>query len=157
MSIRNQTGSRNRGQRRQHSILEVRNFICAHIKRNDPASRRLVQYISMQSCQMVLLVRDAKTGKIVVQPPEKELWLLREKSGMGRAAKNEWNVIRSVGPDFFQEMDDYRQWHFGFKDVRILFQCSANVLAHSSSTMISLYGIWNLVSILRHCTITSKR
>lgn len=116
MSVRTQTGSRSHGVRRQHAILEVRNFICGHIKRNDPASRRFVQYISMRTCDMAVLVRDAQTGKIIVRPPEEELWLIRQKSGMGRAAKNDWNVIKSIGPTFFQEMDDHRQWHFGFKD-----------------------------------------
>jgi hypothetical protein len=65
---------------------------------------------------MIVLVRDAKTGLILVEPPESELWLLREKSGVGRAAKNEWNVLKEVGPDLFKEMDDHRRWHLGFTD-----------------------------------------
>ncbi|MCJ1377759.1 hypothetical protein MMC17_000855 [Xylographa soralifera] len=113
MSVRQQSGSRGGG-RRTHAILEARNFICAHVKRNDPASRRFIQYLSMQTNRMLLLVRDAKTGRIISKPPEEDLWLLREKSGIGRAAKNEWNVIKKVGPDFFKEMDDHRRWHFGF-------------------------------------------
>lgn len=83
---------------------------------NDPVSRRFIQYLAMQACRLVVLVRDAKTGKIIVEPPEDQLWLIREKAGLGRAAKNEWNNIKSVGPDFFEEMDERRQWHFGFQE-----------------------------------------
>ena len=112
-SIRQQSISRGGG-RRTHAILEARNFVCAHVKRNDPASRRFIQYLSMQTNRMLILVRDAKTGRIILNPPEEDLWLLREKSEIGRAAKNEWNVIKKVGTDFFKEMDDHRRWHFGF-------------------------------------------
>jgi hypothetical protein len=115
--MRSQTGSRGHGIRRTHAILETRSFVCAHIKRNDPISRRLVQYLSMQTSHLVLLVRDAKTGSILVKPPEDKLWLVREKSGVGRAAKNEWNIIQQVGTNFFEEMDKHRRWHFGFKEV----------------------------------------
>ncbi|MCJ1393917.1 hypothetical protein MMC18_006793 [Xylographa bjoerkii] len=113
MSVRQQSGSRGGG-RRTHAIFEARNFICAHVKRNDAASRRFIQYLSMQPSRMLLLVRDAKTGQIISKPPEEDLWLLREKSGVGRAAKNDWNIIKKVGPDFFKEMEDHRRWHFGF-------------------------------------------
>jgi hypothetical protein len=65
---------------------------------------------------MIVLVRDAKTGRILVQPPERELWLIREKSGLGRASKNEWNILEEVGTDFFKKADDRRKWHFGFTD-----------------------------------------
>ena len=113
MSVRQQSGSRGSG-RRTHAVLEARNFVCAHIKRNDPASRRFIQYLSMQTHRMLLLVRDAKTGGIISKPPEEDLWLIREKSGIGRAAKNEWNIIKKVGSEFFKEMEDHRRWHFGF-------------------------------------------
>jgi len=63
-----------------------------------------------------MLVRDAETGRILVKPPEEERWLIRVKSGIGRAAKGEWNVIKKVGPQFFEEMDNYRKWNFGFKE-----------------------------------------
>lgn len=116
--MRSQTGSRSYGIRRTHAVIETRGFVCAHIKRNDPTSRRLVQYLSMQTARLALLVRDAKTGSILVKPPEDELWLVREKSGVGRAARNEWNVLKQVGTDFFDEMDKHRKWHFGFKEVR---------------------------------------
>jgi hypothetical protein len=102
--------------RRSYSVLEARNFICAHIKRNDPVSRRFIQYLHMQSHRLLMLVRDAETGRILVKPPEEERWLIRVKSGIGRAAKGEWNIIKKVGPQFFEEMDNYRKWNFGFKE-----------------------------------------
>lgn len=102
--------------RRSHVMLEARNFIAAHVKRNDQASRRLIRYLSMQTHRVLLLVRDAKTGRILLSPPEAELWLIRRKSGLGRAVKHEWNVQRKVGPDFFEEMEANRRWSLGFNE-----------------------------------------
>jgi hypothetical protein len=90
--------------RRSHEVIEMRNFICGHIKRDDPVSRRFIQYLSNETWEIRALVRDRKTGRIVVQPPKKELWLLREKSGWGRATRNEFNIIGEIGPDFFEQM-----------------------------------------------------
>lgn len=103
MVVNHQSGS-SRGQfRRAHAISEVRNYMCANIKRNDPATRRFLQYLAMQTSKVLVLIRDAKTGKILSSPPDDELWLNREKSGMGRASKNEWNVRAFVGKKFFEK------------------------------------------------------
>ncbi|KAF2136281.1 uncharacterized protein K452DRAFT_322524 [Aplosporella prunicola CBS 121167] len=115
MTMHHQTGARSSA-RRSHKMFETRNFICANLKRNDPVSRRVIQYMALEASSMVLLVRDGKTGEFMVRPPESELWLMREKSGIGRATRNTWNVIKSVGPEFFEEMEKHRNWHFGFKD-----------------------------------------
>lgn len=115
LTVRHQTGARGQN-RRSHAHFEARNFICAHIKRDDQVSRRLVQYLAMQTHQVLVLVRDAESGKLLITPPEDERWLYRQKSGLGRAVKNEWNVIRSIGPQFFEEMDRYREWHFSFNE-----------------------------------------
>ncbi|KAL6720831.1 hypothetical protein ACLMJK_002756 [Lecanora helva] len=115
MSENFQTGSRGRD-RRAHMISEARNFMCANVKRNDPVSRRFLQYLSMQSNKVIVLIRDAKTSKILCQPPEDQLWLNRHKSGMGRASKNEWTIRAKVGPEFFEKMERMREWHFGFND-----------------------------------------
>jgi hypothetical protein len=98
-----QTGSRSMA-RRSHEFVELRNFTCAHIKRDDPVSRRFIQYLSNETWDLRALVRDRKTGRILIQPPKEELWLLREKSGWGRAARNEFNVMAEVGPVFFEQM-----------------------------------------------------
>ncbi|XPS80532.1 hypothetical protein M3J09_012484 [Ascochyta lentis] len=110
-----QTGSRGTT-RRAHQHTEMRNFICGHIKRDDPVSRRFIQYLAMESWEMRALVRDAKTGRVLISPPEDELWLLREKSGWGRASRNEYEVQGEVGPVFFEAMDKSRKWHFGFEE-----------------------------------------
>ena len=77
--------------------------MCANIKRNDPVTRRFLQYLSMQSCEVCVLIRDAKTSEILRSPPDKELWLHRQKSGIGRASKNEWTVVAEVGQAFFEK------------------------------------------------------
>lgn len=115
MTEYHQSGSRGHA-RRAHAVIEARNFVAAHISRNDPASRRLIRYLSMQTHRVLLLVRDAKTGRILVAPPDSELWLLRDKSGIGRASKNTWNVRKEVGPSLFEEIDATRRWTLSFND-----------------------------------------
>jgi hypothetical protein len=70
----------------------------------------------MATANVIVLVRDAKTGHIVVTPPKEQLWLVREKIGYGRASKNDYHVLSEVGTKFFEEMDHFRRWHFGFAD-----------------------------------------
>jgi hypothetical protein len=110
-----QSGSRGMA-RRSHSVTEMRNFICGHIKRDDAVSRRFIQYLAMETFELRAVVRDRKTGRVLITPPDEELWLLREKSGWGRAVRNEFDVIGEVGPRFFEQMDRSRKWHFGFKE-----------------------------------------
>lgn len=90
--------------------------MCAHIKRDDQSSRRLVQYLSTQSYRVLVLVRDAETGNLLIKPPEDQRWIYREKSGLGRAVKNDWNILKSIGPEFFEEMERHRKWKFSFKE-----------------------------------------
>ncbi|PVH81349.1 hypothetical protein DL98DRAFT_571218 [Cadophora sp. DSE1049] len=116
LTVHHQKGGRRGPSRRAHMAFEARNWICAHIKRDDQASRRLVQYLAMQRHRLLVLVRDAETGSLVIKPPEEERWLWRQKAGLGRASKNEWNVIKNVGPQFFEDMEKYRGWNFSFKE-----------------------------------------
>ncbi|KAL8672046.1 MAG: hypothetical protein Q9168_003473 [Polycauliona sp. 1 TL-2023] len=109
------TGSRGQG-RRAHAITESRNFICFNMRRDDPVSRRYLQYLTMLASKVVLLVRDAKTSEILRSPPKEQLWLHREKSGFGRASKNEWDVRGEVSEKFFEQVEKNRDWHFGFND-----------------------------------------
>lgn len=106
-----QRNNNNRRMRRAVGSFEARNFMCAHIKRDDPSSRRFLQYIAMQSHRVLLLVRDAETGKIIIKPKESQLWLYRDK----RIAHDKWNILKAIGPQFFEEMDKYREWNFSFK------------------------------------------
>ena len=107
---------RNHVGRRVHASFEMRSFICAQMKRNDPVSRRFLQYASMQSSRMLILARDGKTGRIIFSPPEDELWIARTRHGYGRASKSEWETKRYVGPLFFEEADAHRKFHLGFND-----------------------------------------
>src|SRR4051794_26729944 len=136
-----QANGRN-GSRKSHAVFEARNFICAHIKRDDPASRRLIQYLSMQTHQVLLLVRDAETGRILIKPPEEERWLYRKKVGLGRASKNEWTVIKKIGPEFFDEMDKWRSWNFSFQEYYDIYVWDQE----SGLSFPSLYNIVQEVS-----------
>ncbi|KAI9694857.1 MAG: hypothetical protein M1822_000473 [Bathelium mastoideum] len=109
-----QSGGHQHG--RFHAVAETRNFSCFHVKRNDPMSRRFIKYLTMQTCDVCTLVRDGTDGRIIVQPPEEQLWLRREKFGPGRASKGDWRILKKVGKQLFEEIDKQREWRFGFDD-----------------------------------------
>lgn len=115
LTIRRQTGARSHTGR-QHMLFEARPFICGQMRRNDPVTRRFIQYLSMMSSKVLVLARDGKSGKILLEPHEEQRWLKRVKSGIGRAAKNQWQVLQSVGEKFFKEMDTKRAWSLSFND-----------------------------------------
>ncbi|UKZ52655.1 hypothetical protein TrVGV298_006436 [Trichoderma virens] len=106
-----------RGQlRRQHDVIETRNIIVGHMKRRDPVTRRFLQYLTMRTGELLVLVRDGKNGRVITAPPDAHLWTYRRKKGIGRASKNEWQNLLEVGPDYFDMTDSLREWRFGFDD-----------------------------------------
>lgn len=119
-SRRNQIGGRGQG-RRQHDIVETRNIIVGHMKRNDPITRRFLQYLIMRTGQLLVLVRGGKTGRIITAPPDEHMWTYRKKQGIGRASKNEWKNVLEVGPDYFDLTDTLREWRLGFEDYYDVF------------------------------------
>lgn len=70
----------------------------------------------MSTQRILLHVRDAKTGRILISPPKDDLWLVREKYGVGRAAKHDWKILSEVGPKFFETLEASRNWSLGFTD-----------------------------------------
>lgn len=115
-----QVGGRGRI-RRQHDIVETRNIIAGHMKRNHPVTRRFLQYLIMRTGELLVLVRDGKTGRVITAPPEEHLWTYRRKQGIGRASKNEWNNVLEIGPDYFDMTDSLREWRFSFHDYYDIF------------------------------------
>lgn len=114
-TMHNQVGSKGR-QRRQHHVEECRNIICAHMKRGDPATNRFIDYCIMQGGNLLIAVRDGVTGQVVTAPDkdQDERWIHRSKSGLGRASKNEWEVLKEINREFFDYVDFQREWHFDF-------------------------------------------
>ncbi|KAM7183928.1 hypothetical protein V8F20_012427 [Naviculisporaceae sp. PSN 640] len=110
--------------RKQQTIVEARNFVCAHMKRNDPVTRRFIQYVLMRPGEHFILVRDGKNGRIVTAPEEQHRWLVRSRPGNSRfkpgtvdvthSAENGWNVELEVDGGFFEMAREERSWHFGF-------------------------------------------
>lgn len=112
-----QVGGSRSQQRRRHDFVEARNIMVGHMKRNDSVTRRFLQYCSMRTGEVLLAVRDGKTGKIITAPRSQDaLWTLRAKKGIGRASKNEWEVELEIGPEYFDFVELYRNWHLGFDD-----------------------------------------
>lgn len=120
LSRNNQVGGRSQG-RRVHDIIETRNILVGHLKRNDPISRRFLQYLSMRTGELLIMVRDGKTGRVITAPPSEHLWTYRKKQGLGRASKNEWENVLEVGPKYFLMTDRLREWRFGFNDYYDVF------------------------------------
>ncbi|KAI0485340.1 hypothetical protein GGR56DRAFT_70131 [Xylariaceae sp. FL0804] len=115
-SHHHQVGARSH-HRRQHNLVEARNIVVGHMKRKDSVTRRFLQYCSMRTGELVLLVRDGRTGKVITGPGDAEaLWTLRSKQGIGRASKNEWKVHLKVGFEYFDRVDRLRDWRLGFDD-----------------------------------------
>jgi hypothetical protein len=98
--------------RKQALICEDRNIICAYMKRNDPVTRRFIQYMVMHPGEALILARDAKTERIVTAPDEEELWVRRWRPGV--SDRDDWVDEVVIDPDFFDELDEERKWHFGF-------------------------------------------
>ncbi|EEP82860.1 predicted protein [Uncinocarpus reesii 1704] len=114
-----------RGCGRIHATREVRNFVCGQMRRDDPVSRRFIQYVAMQSSRMMIVVRDAKSGRILTKPPDSAAWLVRERVGHGRASKTPWKTLKCVDKKFFDEMDELRAFRLGFNNFYDVYIWSA--------------------------------
>ncbi|KAM7215461.1 hypothetical protein V8F06_009127 [Rhypophila decipiens] len=107
--------------------VESRNFVCAHMKRNDPITRRFIQYALMRPGELFILVRDGMNGRTVTAPQECHRWLVRSRAGNSRfrpgieptgqkhSRDDGWEVGMEVNADFFELAEEERSWHFGFK------------------------------------------
>ncbi|KAI1773620.1 hypothetical protein F4818DRAFT_449017 [Hypoxylon cercidicola] len=97
----------------QKDIVETRNIIVGHMKRNDPATRRFLQYLTMRSSEVLVLVRDGKTGKILTAPEKDQLWTMR---GKREVNETKWNILLEVGRKYFQMVGKFRKWRLGSED-----------------------------------------
>lgn len=109
--------------------LEARNYICAYMKRDDPATRRFLQLLPMNRF-CYLLVRDAETGQFLIKPPDDERWLSRGKNfrdGNTPIVRTvgEWDILEEIGPTFLKDIEKRKTWRFSFKGI-----------------MMSVFGIW---------------
>lgn len=111
------TTTRNRQTRRKLGAVEVRSFLAGSVKRNDQASRGLIKYLSMLTHRVFVLVRDAIDGRILIQPPHGERWLMRRGlETMSSLADQEWVVEKQVDGSFFEELERSRKWTVGFSE-----------------------------------------
>ena len=107
--------------RKQSYVVEARNFVCAHMKRNDPVTRRFIQYALMRPGEYMILVRDGRTGRIIVAPDEEHRWIARSRSGVGIKPgmmhdDDGWNIELEVDSYFFELAAQACFWDFGFTD-----------------------------------------
>lgn len=85
------------------------------MKRGDPVTNRFIDYCIMQTGNLQILVRDGQTGQILFAPQgENARWIYRVKSGLGRASKNEFEVLQAVDRKLLLELDRQRKWRFNF-------------------------------------------
>jgi len=101
-------------------IVEARNVICAYMKRNDAASRRFIQYILLNRGEAMILVRDGKTGRIVVAANDNERWWRRAIPGYmapnpGHSTSDQLPWDREeIDKGFFATAQANRRWSLGF-------------------------------------------
>lgn len=107
---------RHSGQRRQHDVSESRSWIAGQMSRNDEKVRRFIRLMSMRPNEICIYARDMETGRVLVQPPENERWLVREKVGLGRSARNQFNILEAVDAKFFRTMHALRGGQLPFND-----------------------------------------
>lgn len=115
MTVRRQGGRRPLGGKPPPGV-QFKNVTAFCIKRNDPISRRFVQYLSMESRNVCMNVRDAKTGRVLVEPPTEHKWLMRVQGGLG---PDDWIEKLHVGDDeTYELLENSRSatWQFGFND-----------------------------------------
>jgi len=102
---------------RQDPSIEQRNYICGLMNRNDPVTRRFIQYCVMNTGDYLTLVRDAKTGRIITSPPKEERWVKRRATNRSRGfAGSGQRVGTEVGPKFMKECHAKADWHVSFDD-----------------------------------------
>lgn len=111
-------------QYRSNPRLEQRNYICAHMKRDDPVTRRFIQSCVMNTGDYLTFVRDAKTGRVITAPPEEERWFIREASTTQSRSlfsfddDDDDNYVDKLrlNERFFKAVDSTRNWRFSFKE-----------------------------------------
>lgn len=99
-----------------YDYIESKNVIAAYMKRNDPVTRRFLQYLKMRTGEVALLVRDGKTGRVITAPPEEYMWTYRRRNAVGETDHSKWDQVLKMGPQFFELTGQQRQWKFGFTD-----------------------------------------
>ncbi|KAK3339984.1 hypothetical protein B0T25DRAFT_618719 [Lasiosphaeria hispida] len=91
------------------------------MKRNDAVTGRFIQYALMRPGELLMLVRDGRTGRVIVAPEEKHRWICRS-SRLGdmreqrRITGQDWEVEGGVGIDFLGTAKEQRKCKFGCND-----------------------------------------
>ncbi|CAG1996618.1 unnamed protein product [Fusarium graminearum] len=83
-----QSGSRS-AVRRQHDMIEARNILVGSMKRNDPVTRRFLQYLLIRAGEVLVMVRDGKTGRVITAPPKEHLWTTDK---VNKDLRNAWRM-----------------------------------------------------------------
>lgn len=116
--------TRNRQMRRTFGIVEARLFLAGSVKRNDYASRRFIEYFSMQTDRLFVLVCEATDRGILIQPPPEVEWLLRRGFGrLGSLEDQEWVVEKYICSVFFDELQRYAQRTVRFNECFDMAVC----------------------------------
>lgn len=90
---------------------EYRNVICGYMKRNVPVTRRFIQHALMRRGEIVIMVRDGRTNKILAGPDPRQLWIKRTKEGKIKDLRQKIDEWITDGPErcgtsFEERMED---------------------------------------------------
>lgn len=71
----------------------------------------------MPKNRVLVLVRDAMDGRILIQPPQEQRWLLRMVSGRAASIEEqEWVVEKQIDGGFFEELERSCKWTVAFSE-----------------------------------------
>lgn len=110
-----QSTRHNRGAGRSHAATEARNYIAANMSRDDPRVKRFISLIQTHTAELIVYIRDCKTGQVIVEPPEEEKWIIRDKMGAGRLHRGKWTIRQPFDRAFKANLERDRLWK-SFRD-----------------------------------------
>lgn len=110
-----QSTRHNRGAGRSHAATEARNYIAANMSRDDPRVKRFISLVQTHTAELIVYIRDCKTGEMIVEPPEEEKWIIRDKMGAGRLHRGKWTIRQPFDRTFKANLERDRLWK-SFRD-----------------------------------------
>lgn len=100
---------------RLHAATEARNYIAANMSRDDPRVYRFIEILKTHRSELIVYIKDCKTGHVLVDPPVDERWIIRDKIGAGRLHRGKWTIRHPFDKVFKATLERERLWQ-SFRD-----------------------------------------
>ncbi|KAI5850540.1 hypothetical protein DFP73DRAFT_473014 [Morchella snyderi] len=100
---------------RLHAATEARNYIAANMSRDDPRVYRFIEILKTHRSELIVYIKDCKSGQTLVDPPMEERWIIRDKIGAGRLHRGKWTIRHPFDKAFKATLERERLWQ-SFRD-----------------------------------------